>query len=166
MRLKHYFLILGWRRTCTRAWPLNELLAADRDHYANLAVAGLRAAGRVAARGRDSRTSLKDFLGPNFGDEVADWIRAGANQAIIHWSLAECVSVIRAVLEADDRAERLASLLSDAVLARAQNKTILPVSAHRLKKAMLRDLVADVHGAELRIQKRLLYGIEDAIGIL
>ncbi|WP_299604989.1 hypothetical protein [uncultured Tateyamaria sp.] len=121
MRLKHYFLILGWRRTCTRAWPLNELLAGlppeariyacttpiflyaafdqwrvGRGVVAHGDLLALwRDAGRLRLNGWDLRTSLKDFLGPNFEDEVADWIRAGADHAITHGPLAGCVSVMQ-----------------------------------------------------------------------
>jgi len=74
------------------------------------------------------------------------------------------VAVLRAVLEADDRAERVACLLSDTVLARALNwKTLLPISAQFLAKAALRDLAADGQGAELAVQVRILESIEDTV---
>ncbi|MEM6467081.1 MAG: hypothetical protein AAF679_11340, partial [Pseudomonadota bacterium] len=42
------------------------------------------------------------------------------------------MAVLRAVLEADDRAERVACLVSDIVLARVLNwKTVQPLSSHR-----------------------------------
>jgi hypothetical protein len=64
----------------------------------------------------------------------------------------------------DDRAERIACLLADIVLARVANwKAALPVSTQRLTKAMLRDLVADGQGAELKVQQRLLGSIEVTI---
>ena len=57
---------------------------------------------------------------------------------------------MRMVLGVDDRAERIACLLSDVVLAQALNwATVLPVTAQRLTKAVLRDLVADGQGDEL-----------------
>ena len=60
----------------------------------------------------------------------------GWRRARTHGPLAGCVAVLRAVLEADDRAERVACLLSDVVLARALNwKKVLPVSAQHLTKA-------------------------------
>lgn len=74
------------------------------------------------------------------------------------------VAVLRAVLEADDRAERVACLLSDTVLARALNwKTLLPISVQFLAKAALRDLAADGQGAELAVQVRILESIEDTV---
>lgn len=123
-----------------------------------------REAGRLRLQGKDGGTRLKDFLGPDLEDDVTGWLRLGADRASTHGPLAGCVCVMRAALEADDRAERLACLLSDVVLARALNwKTLLPVSAHGLTKTMLRDLVADADGGGLKIQMRLLDGIEDAI---
>ena len=63
-----------------------------------------------------------------------------------------------------DRAERIACLLSDIVLARALNwKTALPVSARRLTKAALRDLAAEGQDAELAVQVRILESIEETI---
>lgn len=68
------------------------------------------------------------------------------------------------MLEVDDRAERIACLLLDVVLARALNwKTVLPVSAQRLTKATLRDLTAEGQGAELAVQMRILESIEETI---
>lgn len=56
---------------------------------------------------------------------------------------------MRAVLEVDFRAERIACMLSDIVLARALNwKSVLPVTAQHLTKTMLRDLIADEQGAD------------------
>jgi hypothetical protein len=50
------------------------------------------------------------------------------------------------------------------VLARALNwPVVLPVSAQHLTKSMLRDLVADGQGAELKVQQCLLGSIEDTI---
>lgn len=78
--------------------------------------------------------------------------------------LAGCVSVMRAVLEVDDRAERIACLLSDVVLARAMNwKSILPASALYLTKATLRDLISKGQRADLAVQQRILESVKDTI---
>ena len=111
---------------------------------------------------RDWQAALGNLTGPDLAAEADNWLNAGTAHARTHGPLAACVSVMRAVLEADDRAERIACLLSDVVLARAMNlKTILPISSQRLTKAMLRDLVADGQGAELKFQASLLATIED-----
>ncbi len=70
----------------------------------------------------------------------------------------------RAVLDTDDRAERIACLLSDLVLARALNwKQVLPVSAPRLTKALLRNLTAEGQGAERAVQARILEALEETV---
>lgn len=72
--------------------------------------------------------------------------------------------MMRMVLGVDDRAERIACLFSDVVLAQALNwATVMPVTAQRLTKAVLRDLVADGQGDELAIQHRILESLEDTI---
>lgn len=132
--------------------PDGDLLAFWRD------------AVRLRLTGPDWQTELKDAVGPEFEDDVVGWIEVGADCAMSHGPLAGCVSVMRAVIETDDRAERVACLLSDVVLARALNwKMVLPVSVQRLTKAMLRDLIADGQGADLDIQRRILGSVEDRI---
>ncbi|WP_371228112.1 DUF1403 family protein [Roseovarius sp. 2305UL8-3] len=113
---------------------------------------------------RDWQSQLKDMVGPVYADDVDGWIETGRARFKSHGPLAGCVSVMRAVLEVDDRAERPACLLSDVALARFLNwPTVLPVTARRLSKAMLRDLVADGQGADLAIQRRILESVEDTI---
>ena len=95
---------------------------------------------------------------------MGGWIDAGLERARIHGPLAGCMAVLHAVLEADDRAERIACLLSDVVLARVLNwKQVLPITARRLIKAALRDLVAERQGAELAVEVRILESIEETI---
>jgi len=123
-----------------------------------------REAVRLRLNGKDWSVRLIDLVGSNFEEDVVGWIESAAARAKTLGPLAGSVSVMRAVLEVDDRAERIASLLCDVVLARALNwATILPVSAQRLSKAMLRDLIADGQGAALTVQQRLLESIEDTI---
>lgn len=134
--------------------PDGDLLACWRD------------ATQLRLNSRDWTAGLRDLVGQNFEDDVEGWLNAGADRARIHGPLAGCTFVLRVVLETDDRAERLACLLSDVVLARALNwATILPVSARFLSKAMLRDLVADGPGGELAVQQRLLEAVEHTIGL-
>ena len=103
-----------------------------------------RGAARLRVMGRDWHTDLKDLVGPRFEDDVVGWLASGADRVRTHGPIAGSVSVMRAVLEADDRAERIACLLSDIVLARALNwTTILPLTAQNLTKAMLCDLIVD-----------------------
>ena len=100
----------------------------------------------------------------DLASEVGVWLDAGQECARTQGLLAGCMSVLRSVLEADDRAERIACLLSDFVLARALNwMTVLPISAQRLTNATLRDLAADGQGAELAVQVRILESIDETI---
>lgn len=120
---------------------------------------------RDASRFRANRIGeIAKLVGANFADEVGGWIDAGLERARIHGPLAGCMAVLHAVLEADDRAERIACLLSDVVLARVLNwKQVLPITARRLIKAALRDLVAERQGAELAVEVRILESIEETI---
>ena len=107
---------------------------------------------------------IADLVGADFAGEVGVWLDAGLERARTHGPLAGCVAALRAVLETDDRAERGACLLSDIVLAQAMNwKAVLPVSAQRLTKTVLRDLTAEPQGAKLAIQTRILESIEATV---
>lgn len=114
---------------------------------------------------RAGRTDeIANLVGADFADEVGVWIDAGLKHARTHGPLAGCVAVLCAVLDADDRAERVACLLSDIVLARALNwKSVLPVSPQRLTKGMLRDLTANRQGAEPVSQARILDSLGETI---
>ncbi len=120
-----------------------------------------REAVRLRANGIGEITEL---VGADFADEVGVWIDAGLERARTHGPLAGCVAVLCAVLDADDRAERIACLLSDVALARTLNwKTVLPITARRLAKTSLRDLTTDRQGAELTAQVRIIEAIDDTI---
>ncbi|GGO60515.1 Protein of unknown function [Roseovarius pacificus] len=111
-----------------------------------------------------SAGEIADLVGGGFAGDVGVWLDAGQERARTHGPLAGCVAVLRAVLDADDRAERVACLLSDIVLARALNwKVVLPVSAQRLSKGMLRDLAANGQGAGLAVQARSLESVGETI---
>ena len=123
-----------------------------------------RDAARLKLTGRDWHVTVQGLVGAAFADDVLRLIAAGADRAKTHGPLAGCVAVMRAVLELDDRAERIACLLSDIVLARALNwPTVLPVSAQYLTKVKLRDLIAEEQGVDLVVQQRILQSIEDTI---
>lgn len=120
-----------------------------------------REAVRLQLRGPKE---IADLIGPHLVEDLAGWLDTGQDRARTHGPLAGGVAVLRAMLEADDRAERAACLLSDIVLARTLNwKAVLPVSAQRLTKGMLRDLTANGQRAELSVQARILEFIEETI---
>lgn len=132
--------------------PDGDLLAFWRD------------AVRLKLTERDWYEDVQGLVGAAFADHVVTLIAAGADRAKTHGPLAGSVAVMLAVLAADDRAERIACMLADIVLARALNwKVVLPVTAQSITKAMLRDLVADGQGVETAVQARLLISIEDTI---
>lgn len=129
--------------------PVGDLLAFWRD------------GGRLRQQGIGE---IADLVGADFAGEVGVWIDTGLESAQTRGPLAGCSAVLRAVLEANDRAERVACVLSDIVLARTLNcEMVLPVTAQRLTKVLLRDLLGDAQGADLVVQKRILQSIEEAI---
>jgi len=123
---------------------------------------------REGVRLRAGRTGeIADVVGAEFAGEVGAWLDVGLERARTHGPLSGCVAALRAVLEADDRAERTACLLSDIVLARALNwTTVLPVSAQHLTKAVLRDLATNGRSAEMAVQARILESIEAVIRLV
>ena len=120
---------------------------------------------RDAARLRTGRIGkIADVAGAAYAGEVGVWLDAGEQRARTHGPLPGCAAVLRAVLCADDRAERIACLLSDVVLARALDwKAVLPVTAQRLTKTALRDLTGKEQGAEMAAQAWILKSIEETI---
>lgn len=123
-----------------------------------------REAVQLRLNGREWQAGLGSLIGRYAETDVHTWLNAGFARARTHGQLAGCVSVMRAVLEMDDRAERIACLLSDVVLARTLNwKTALPITAQHLTKATLRDLVADGQGGDLAVQQCILVSVEDTI---
>lgn len=109
---------------------------------------------------------IADLVGAEYAGEVGVWLDVGLERARTHGPLSGCVAALGAVLEADDRAERTACLFSDVVLARALNwKQVLPVTAQRLTKAVLRDLTAEGQGADLAVEVRVLEAIEESIRV-
>jgi len=123
-----------------------------------------RDAARLKLTGRDWHVRVQGLVGAAFADDVLRWITVGDDCAKSHGPLAGCVAVMRAVLGVDDRAERIACLLSDILVARALNlRSVLPVTAQHLTKTMLRDLAVDGQGADLKVQAGLLISIEGTI---
>lgn len=107
---------------------------------------------------------IADYFGADYAGEVGVWLDMGLERARTNGPVAGCATVVQAVLKADDRAERVACLLSDVVLARVLNwKSVLPVSAQQLPKAVLRDVTKGGQGAELAVQVRLLESLEETI---
>lgn len=153
---------LAWEADIRDAYhltPVGEARGPDGD-----LLAFWREAARLKLTGRDCQAALKRLVGSEFETEIDGWLQSAANQSQSHGPLTGCVAVMRSILEADDRAERVACLMSDIVLARFLNwSSVLPISAQYLTTAMLRDLLGDGQGAELPVQQRLLQSIEETI---
>lgn len=132
--------------------PDGDLLAFWRD------------AAHVKLTGRGWFEPVQSLVGAAFADDVLRLIASGVTRAKFYGPLAGCVAVMRAALEVDDRAERIACLLSDIEVARSLNWTsVLPVTAQHLTKTMLRDLMGDGQGVDQVVQQRILQSIEDTI---
>jgi hypothetical protein len=139
--------------------PAGEARGPDGD-----LLAFWRDAARLKLTGRDWHVTVQGLVGAAFADDVLRLIASGADCAKSHGPLAGCVAVMRAVLDVDDRAERIACMLADVVLARALNWTsVLPVTAQHLTKTMLRDLIANGQGVVLKVQAGLLTSIEHTV---
>ena len=125
-----------------------------------------RKAVGLRLRERDWQIALGSFMGANYDADLSGWMASGAKLAQSNGPFLACVCVLRAVLEIDDRAERIACMLSDVMLARALNwSAILPVSSQNLTKGILRDLAAGKQGVDLKVQASLLTSIEEAISL-
>jgi len=120
---------------------------------------------RDAARLRPGGdAAIAALTGPQIADACGGWLRAAAETARTQGPLAGCSMAMAAVLEADPRAERVACLLSDVVLARAMGwERVLPVTAQRLQAAHLRDLRTHDTPTALPVQAQLLETLGDII---
>ena len=136
--------------------PAGEARGPDGD-----LLAYWREAARLRLTGREWHAGL---VGSGFETDVDGWLQSAAKQSQSHGPLTGCVAVMRSIVQADDRAERVACLMSDILLARSLNwPSVLPISSQYLTKAMLRDLLGDGQGADLVVQQRLLQSIEETI---
>ncbi|MDU9005177.1 DUF1403 family protein [Sedimentitalea todarodis] len=132
--------------------PDGDLLAFWRD------------AARLRLGSTNWRTRLCEIGGVTDGADIDTWLDEAVHHAGAYGPLSGCARILRAVLSADDRAERLACLLSDVVLARALSwKAVLPTTAQRQTKAGLRALVADESAANVAVQARLLESVHETI---
>lgn len=132
--------------------PDGDLLAYWRD------------AARLGLSGSNWRAKLCDIAGTEYEADIAPWLNEALNHARENGPIGGCVHALHAVLSADDRAERLACLLADVVLALSLNwKVALPITSQRLTKAGLRALVAGEPGASIAVQTRMLDSVHDTI---
>ena len=89
----------------------------------------------------DWQVKLAALAGPRFEDAVTAWVDEASAAARRDGPMAAAAGVMKTVLLADDRAERIACLLADVVLAKALRwERPLPLAALHLQRSMLRDL--------------------------
>ena len=89
----------------------------------------------------DWQVKLAALAGPRFEDAVTAWVDEASAAARRDDPMAAAAGVMKTVLLADDRAERIACLLADVVLAKALRwERPLPLAALHLQRSMLRDL--------------------------
>ena len=89
----------------------------------------------------DWMRAIADTIHERFEDAVETWLKTAVDRSRSEGPLAAATRIMRDVLEADDRAERVACLLSDVVLARFFGwEHPLPLTALHLSKSNLRDL--------------------------
>lgn len=118
----------------------------------------------VAARPTGRDEALAALMPPEMAGELSTWLEAGAARARSHGPLAGGAATLRAVLAADSRAERIACLLSDVVLARAVRwPVLLPVTAPGLTQSRLRALVAGEPGAAVAVQGKILASLRETV---
>ncbi|WP_424987520.1 DUF1403 family protein [Microbulbifer sp. S227A] len=130
--------------------PDGELLALWRD------------AVRLGLSRSGWQDRLRVFAGPDHEPRIDGWLGDAQDHARANGPLAGCSRILRLVLSTDDRAERLACLLSDVVLARMLNWAHpLPISAQRLTRPGVRALIADGADGEIALQARLLDALRD-----
>ena len=89
----------------------------------------------------DWQVKLAALAGPRFEDAVTAWVDEASAAARRDGPMAAAAGVMKTVLLADDRAERIACLLADVVLAKALRwERPLPLAALHLQRSMLRGL--------------------------
>ncbi|MEM7317934.1 MAG: DUF1403 family protein [Pseudomonadota bacterium] len=116
---------------------------------------------RVARLRPTFSADIDKCVGDPFADTVGTWLSEAAQRTQSHGPASACLDIMAKVLQADDRAERFACLLSDIVLARAMGwDQPLPLTALHLTKTDLRDLNA---GSERGVGQGIIRAIQTAV---
>lgn len=112
-----------------------------------------RNAVRIRLEKADWVSATADLIDDRFGEAAETWLATTVDRSHFEGPLSAATGILRAVLEVDDRAERIGCLLSDIVLAKFFGwERPLPLTALHLTKSILRDLregagETDVHRA-------------------
>jgi len=100
-----------------------------------------RSAVRLRLGSADWMETVTDHIGDQFSDAAETWLATAEDRSQSEGPLQAATGVLHDVLEVDDRAERIACLFSDIVLARFFGwERPLPLTALHLSKSNLRDL--------------------------
>ncbi|MGH1416252.1 MAG: DUF1403 family protein [Pelagimonas sp.] len=100
-----------------------------------------RGAVRLRLGGSDWMRNVADHIDAGFADSVEGWLSDAMEQTKSQGPLMAATNILRAVLESDDRAERIGCLLADMVLAKFFGwERLLPLTALQVTKGNLRDL--------------------------
>mgnify|MGYP000280064960 CR=1 FL=1 len=122
-----------------------------------------RNAVRMRLVGPDWKGSVAILIDDNIADAVEGWLTTAMEQAKSQGPLMAATDSLRTVLEADDRAERIACLLSDVVLTKFFGwDHPLPLTALHLTKGDLRDLKSGADEAEIAIQSAITKSAQTA----
>lgn len=112
-----------------------------------------RNATGVPLGGTDWARNVARFVGADYENAVEDWLMLAWTHANTHGPILAAVHVLSLVLEADDRAERIACLASDALLAKFFGwSNLFPITALHLTKKSLRELTGADAAASVAIQ--------------
>jgi hypothetical protein len=123
-----------------------------------------RRAVRRPLTSNDWITDIEDRVCLEGNHLLDEWVSEAMAHARTGGLLAASVSLMRRVLAAHSRDERLACILSDVVLSKSMSwDVMLPLTAQHLTKAKLRNLVDQAEGADLEIQRAILKSIQSAV---
>lgn len=116
-----------------------------------------RDAVRIRVGGPAGARRIAESTGIEHTDSVGDWIAAADERTKPDGPVAAATHVMRNVLEIDDRAEGIACLLSDVVLARYFGwQRPLPLTAPHITKSILRDLKDAKGEAEASVHQAII----------
>ncbi|MEW7009903.1 DUF1403 family protein [Lentilitoribacter sp. EG35] len=120
-----------------------------------------RRAGRVLIGDKNWIDNVAAFS--NGDDRNAEWIETAMTTSIRFGPMAAVVEIMGRVLTVDDRSERLACVLADAVIAKFFGwDRLFPLTALHLTKANLRDLRDGAGGSETTIQAAIARSVQTA----
>lgn len=123
-----------------------------------------RTAARVRLKRTDWQEGVADAVPDEFSGLVDDWIQQGLETSRRLGVLAGASAALESVLLVDGRAERVACMMADIVLAKSVRwDRPLPLIALNLTKSLCRDLAGRAGEAHLVAQQALMKSIIDAV---